>query len=233
MEQDPYLFSKKNLARSVLSEVSSGMVLGLGSGSTSREFIRALAGEIQNRELSIHAVASSQDSYVLAKSLGIPLENEETFLSLDLVVDGADEIDPQLRMIKGGGGAIFREKILLQSAKRRIILVDESKQVPVLGKFGVPVEIAPFGRRSVISAMESLGYRGAWRLTSSGEFFLTDNGNYIYDIRVPEMYPCPEEDLLKLLQIHGIIEVGFVIEDIEVWFGDNHGRIHKKHSGGT
>lgn len=233
MKQDPYLYAKQNLANKVLSEVVSGMIIGLGSGSTAKEFIHALAREVWDHGIQIQAVASSLESYVLAQSLGIPLIDEGEFLSVELVVDGADEIDPQLRMIKGGGGAIFREKILLQSAKRRIILVDESKQVPVLGKFGVPVEIAPFGRRSVISAMESLGYRGAWRLTSSGEFFLTDNGNYIYDIRVPEMYPCPEEDLLKLLQIHGIIEVGFVIEDIEVWFGDNHGRIHKKHSGAT
>ncbi|WP_201457011.1 ribose 5-phosphate isomerase A [Chlamydia sp. 17-3921] len=232
MERDPYLLAKKKLAREAVSQVLSGMTLGLGSGSTSKEFIYALAKVIQNQSVvDIYAVASSRDSYELAQRLGIPLIESENFSEIDLVVDGADEIDSQLRMIKGGGGAVFREKILLQSAKRSIILADESKSVSILGSFGVPLEIAPFGKLATVFEITRLGYQGKWRCTETGEPFVTDNGNYIYDIHLPKKFPSPEEDLRKLLQIRGIIEVGFVIENVEVWFGNNQGQIYKKHFG--
>ncbi|BAE81143.1 ribose 5-phosphate isomerase A [Chlamydia felis Fe/C-56] len=231
MKEDPYLDVKKRLAREAAALVTSGMLVGLGSGSTSREFIKAIAERLAKENLDICAVASSQESYSLASSLGIPLIDDENFTSVDLVVDGADEIDPQLRMIKGGGGAIFREKILLQSSQRRLILADESKSVKVLGKFGLPVEISPYGRSSIIAALEAIGYLGNLRKNSRGGFFITNNGNYIYDIHTPNIYPHPEEDLLKLLQIHGIIEVGFVIANVEVWFGYTNGQICKENTG--
>ncbi|WP_348662716.1 ribose 5-phosphate isomerase A [Chlamydia vaughanii] len=231
MKEDAYLNVKKSLAREATALVSSGMLLGLGSGSTAGEFIQALAEKRKNEQLDIQAVASSKESHFLASSLGIPLIDDEKFVEVDLVVDGADEIDPQLRMIKGGGGALFREKILLQSGKRCLILADESKSVNVLGKFGVPVEISPFGKNAIIHTIEAMGYRGKLRVNSLGECFITNNGNYIYDIHTPNVYPHPEEDLLKLLQIHGIIEVGFVIANVEVWFGYANGQISKKNTG--
>lgn len=229
--EDPYLSIKKCLAHEAASLVMSGMVIGLGSGSTSKEFIRAVA-ERKNREgLDIRAIASSKDSYFLATSLGIPMLNDEEFTDVDLVVDGADEVDQQLRMIKGGGGAVFREKILLQAGRRRIILADESKNVDVLGRFGVPLEISPFGRAAIIQALASKGYFGSLREESKGQPFITNNGNYIYDIHTPSFYPNPEETLLQLLQIHGIIEVGFVIANVEVWLGYANGQISKKNTG--
>ncbi|AFS22005.1 ribose 5-phosphate isomerase A [Chlamydia psittaci] len=231
MKEDPYLEVKKRLAFEAANLVEPGMLLGLGSGSTSREFIKAVANKHKQENLDIHAVASSKESYSLAMSLGIPLVNDEEFTEIDLAVDGADEIDPQLRMIKGGGGALFREKILLQSSRRRLILADESKHVQVLGKFGLPIEISPFGKSSIIAILESLGYLGKLRKHPHGGFFITNNGNYIYDIHTPNVYPHPEEDLLKLLQIHGIIEVGFVIANVEVWFGYANGQIGKKNTG--
>nr|CRI42267.1 Ribose-5-phosphate isomerase A [Chlamydia pneumoniae] len=230
MEKDLHLHEKKCLAHEAATQVTSGMILGLGSGSTAKEFIFALAHRIQTESLAVHAIASSQNSYALAKQLAIPLLNPEKFSSLDLTVDGADEVDPQLRMIKGGGGAIFREKILLRAAKRSIILVDESKLVPVLGKFRVPLEISRFGRSAIVEEIRHLGYEGEWRLKDTGDLFITDSGNYIYDIFSPNSYPNPEKDLLKLIQIHGVIEVGFVIEKVEVWSSNSQGLISKKYS---
>ncbi|WP_100933970.1 ribose 5-phosphate isomerase A [Candidatus Chlamydia corallus] len=230
MEKDLYLDEKKCLAHEAATQVTSGMTLGLGSGSTAREFIFALANKIQKESLEIYAVASSQNSYSLAKHLAIPLLNPEEFSTLDLAIDGADEVDPRLRMIKGGGGAIFREKILLKAAKRSIILVDESKLVPILGKFRVPLEISRFGRSAIIEEIRHLGYEGVWRLQANGDLFITDSGNYIYDIYSPNLYPNPEEDLLRLIQIHGVIEVGFVIEKVEVWSSNSQGLISKKYS---
>ncbi|SYX09100.1 Ribose-5-phosphate isomerase A,ribose-5-phosphate isomerase A,Ribose 5-phosphate isomerase,ribose 5-phosphate isomerase A,Ribose 5-phosphate isomerase A (phosphoriboisomerase A) [Chlamydia poikilotherma] len=231
MKEDPYLEIKRHLAREAADLVTSGMLLGLGSGSTSREFIKAVSAKQKQENLDIRAIASSKESYSLASSLGIPLIDDEEFTETDLAVDGADEIDPQLRMIKGGGGAIFREKILLQSSQRCLILADESKSVEVLGKFGVPVEISPFGKSSILAVLENLGYQGNLRKNPRGGLFITNNGNYIYDIHTPNVYPHPEEDLLKLLQIHGIIEVGFVIANVEVWFGYTNGQIGKKNTG--
>lgn len=232
VKSDPYLNVKKQLALQAVAVVSSGMVVGLGSGSTSREFIHALADRVRGEGLDILAVASSRDSYSLADHLGIPMVSECAFSKLDLVVDGADEVDECLRMIKGGGGALFREKILLQSSSRRLILVDESKSVPILGEFGLPLEVSCFGVRSIICALEERGYFGTIRTSSSGEYFITDNGNYIYDLHMPRVYSHPEQDLQNLLQIHGVIEVGFVIEEVEVWVGYTDGRVIKKRTDG-
>lgn len=169
---DPYLSIKKRLAYEAAALVMSGMIVGLGSGSTSREFIRAVAKRRHHEGLDIRAIASSKDSYCLATSLGIPMLNDEEFTDVDLVVDGADEVDQQLRMIKGGGGAVFREKILLQAGRRRIILADESKNVDVLGKFGVPLEISPFGKETIIRTLKSEGYFGNLRKEPGGRYLL-------------------------------------------------------------
>ncbi|EQM62677.1 ribose 5-phosphate isomerase A [Chlamydia ibidis 10-1398/6] len=183
---------------------------------------------MQHEDLDISAVASSSQSHSLAKKLGIPLLEQGAFVSLDLTIDGADEVDLQLRMIKGGGGALFREKILLQSSLRSIILVDESKVVSTLGNFGVPVEISPFGCQATISRLKDLGYEGDWRRQYDNHYFVTDNGNYIYMVHSPNFYPNPEEDLAKMLQIRGVIDVGFVIANTEVWIGHADGSITEK-----
>ena len=221
---------KRRLALKAVALVKPGMRIGLGSGSTAREFILALGERIQQERLAITAVASSKVSHLLAQQLGIPLLDQALSQDLDLVVDGADEVDSSLRMIKGGGGALFREKILLQNGKHNIILVDESKLVPVLGKFPLPVEISSFGYSSVQKKLNQLGYFGKWRKDSQGDYFITDNGNYIYDVSFPASYTNPEADLIRLLQIHGIIDVGFVIAKAEVWIGYADGSIVQKRS---
>lgn len=225
-DSNTYVDIKKRLAEEALTLISEDMIVGLGSGSTAQEFIRLLGSKVREENLSIQAVASSQASYDLACQLKIPLLHDQTFSYTDLVVDGADEVDPQMRMIKGGGGALFREKILIQSSRRCVILVDESKRVDLLGRFPLPIEISAFGCMSVVDHLRMLGYQGSWRLSLDGQRFLTDNGNYIYDL-FPNSYLYPEKDLLCLSQIHGVIEVGFVIEKVEVWTGYIDGKIDK------
>lgn len=225
---DKFFPIKQKLALEAVALVEPGMCVGLGSGSTAREFILALGDRVRTERLVITAVASSRISQLLAEAVGIPLLDHSLLQDVDLVVDGADEVDPCLRMIKGGGGALFREKILLQSGKRNVILVDERKLVPTLGKFSLPIEIAPFGCSSVQRILNKQGYFGEWRETSAGERFITDNGNYIYDVRTPDSYANPEEDMIRLLQIRGIIDVGFVIAKAEVWVGYADGSIVRK-----
>lgn len=225
MKEDPFSHVKEALAREALSLVQPGMVIGLGSGSTARTFVRIL-GEYRD-VVHIEAVASSKETYDLARYYGIPLVCAEVFSAVDLVIDGADEVDPQLRLIKGGGGALFREKILIQSAQRSVILVDESKKVDVLGAFSLPIEICPFGCLATELQLKKLGYEGIWR-SYNGCPVITDNGNYIYDIKKPCVFPNPEAVLGDLTQIHGIIEVGFVIATLEVWVGYRDGPIVKE-----
>lgn len=225
-KSNTYADIKKRLAQEAVSLISDGMIIGLGSGSTAQEFIYLLGEKFDRERLHIQAVASSKASYTLAKQFNIPLIDDQTFVYTDLVVDGADEVDQQLRMIKGGGGALFREKILIQSSRRCVILVDESKRVDVLGQFSLPLEISIFGCESIVEYLKNLGYQGNWRQSSEGKRFLSDNGNYIFDV-APRVYDDPEKDLLRLSQIHGIIEVGFVIEKAEIWTGYMDGRIEK------
>ncbi len=217
---------KQILAQEAALQVQSGMIVGLGSGTTATEFIKVLGKRFQDESLDICAVPSSLQSQLLAKSYAIPLV--PTFTSLDLVVDGADEVDPSLRLIKGGGGALLRESILIQAASRTIILVDEGKCVNQLGTFPLPIEVSPFGYLAVEAKINQLGYCGVWRSHADQTLFRTDNNNYIYEVHFPNHYPNPEEDLQNLIQIHGIIAVGFVIADVEVWVGHADGSIAKK-----
>lgn len=229
MNDDIYENIKSALAQeAATSLISDDMIVGLGSGSTARLFIDALGRRVQNEALRIQAVASSQASYDLAKQWGIPLLSERVFSYTDITVDGADEVDGNLVLIKGGGGALFREKILIQAAKRSVILVDERKCVDVLGTFPLPVEISVFGCTSIIEQIIRWGYQGALRVDHAGKATLTDNGNYIYDITHPQQYVHPQKDLDRISQIHGVIEVGFVIAKVEVWVGYTDGRIEKR-----
>lgn len=226
---DVYDNVKKRLAQEAASSlIVDHMIVGLGSGSTARLFIEALGERVQKEGLRIQAVASSQESFRLAQHLHIPLLSTSQFSFTDVTVDGADEVDPSLRMIKGGGGALFREKILIQASRRCVILIDERKQVQALGSFPLPIEISVFGYPSVIRHINDLGYQGKLRADAFGSPSLTDNKNYIYDITTPSQYLDPQKDLDRLLQIHGVIDVGFVIAKAEVWIGYLDGRIEKK-----
>ncbi len=173
---------KKRAAEASLKFVKDGMVLGLGTGSTARHVLEGLSRKIAEG-WHLQGVPTSLATAEAAKMLGIPLTSLEEHPRLDLAIDGADEVDPKLDLIKGMGGALFREKIVAAASKRFIVVVDDTKVVSRLGtKTPVPVEVHPFGWRTVKTALEGLGARVEMR-TRDGQTFRTDNGNHILDAR--------------------------------------------------
>ena len=190
--------------------VENGMTIGLGTGSTAKYFIEKLV--LRHKEgLEVQAVSTSLRSEKLAKDGGIPIIDINTLTSLDMVVDGADEIDDAKQMIKGGGGALLREKIVATMSKEMIIVVDEKKLVSKLGKFPLPVEILPFGYLSIVHQINQLGYKGSLRKNEKNEFYVTDNQNYIYDIRFSSIILDPENLHNELKRIVGVIETGLFL----------------------
>lgn len=160
-----------------------GMVVGLGTGSTSAFAVRRLAElRAQGRLLDVAGVPTSQATEVLARGLGVPLTTLDEHPVLDVTVDGADEVAPDLSLIKGGGGALLREKVVAQASRRVVIIVDEGKLSPRLGtRWPLPVEVLRFGWRSQALFLESLGARVTVRLDAHGAPFLTDGGNLVLD----------------------------------------------------
>lgn len=186
---DPMQGFKQQAADQALTYVRSGMVVGLGAGSTAILALRGLAEKLSRGELSgIQGIPCSRAVRVEARNLGIPLTTLEdqtpgpTGHVIDLTIDGADEVDPALNLIKGGGGALLHEKIVAQSSRYEIIIVDETKLSPALGThWAVPVEVIPFGWRTQFAYLENLGSQPALRLSPDGIPFVTDQGNYILD----------------------------------------------------
>ncbi len=174
---------KQQAANQVLTYIQSGMVVGLGAGSTAILAVRGLAEKLSRGELTgIQGIPCSSVVEAEARKLGIPLTTLEDHPVIDLTFDGADEVDPALNLIKGGGGALLHEKIVAQSSRYEIIVVDESKLSPALGThWAVPVEVIPFGWRTQVAYLESLGARPKLRPGPDGAPFITDQGNYILD----------------------------------------------------
>src|SRR5467141_2471832 len=173
---------KRNAAEAALKYLKPGMVLGLGTGSTARYFLEGLSRLIGSG-MDVKAVPTSFATAEAAKRLGIPLTTLEEHVRLDLCVDGADEVDPKLDLIKGLGGALFREKIVAAASRKFVVIVDDSKLVPRLGtKAPVPVEVHPFGWKNASAALEGLGAKVELR-KAGGEAFRTDNGNHILEAR--------------------------------------------------
>jgi ribose 5-phosphate isomerase A len=171
---------KEQAAKRALEYVHSGMCLGLGTGSTTALFINMLGMRLQAGLLrDIRAVATSDATARRARELGIPLTTLSQASCLDLAVDGADEVDPHLNLIKGLGKALLREKIVEMQARQLIIIVDESKIVPQLGSGPLPVEIVPFEAEFTVRWLSSLGCRAELWLDEAGVPFVTDNGNYL------------------------------------------------------
>ena len=196
--------AKKAAGEKAASLIKDGMTVGLGTGSTAYWFIETLS----QRKLNISAVASSSASLEHARAGNIPIADLNTLTCLDVTVDGADEIDSQRQMIKGGGGALLREKILASMSKQVIIIVDETKLVSQLGKCKLPVEILPFGYNATIHKINLIGFSGSLRKNNQ-TLYLTENGNYIYDIQLDPKKPHPSEDHQRLIQIPGVVETGF------------------------
>jgi ribose 5-phosphate isomerase A len=206
-DSNPILIAKKAAGQTAAELILEGMLVGLGTGSTAAFFIEAL-GKRCREGLKISAVATSQQSVRQAQHLGIPLIDPNTVTSLDITVDGADEIDHHKNMIKGGGGALLREKLLAQASKEMIVIIDETKLVDHLGDHPVPIEIAPFVYQSTLHRIEQRGYRGVLRLTRDKDPFITDNGNYIFDIQYTSPILHPEKEHERLKTIAGVIETG-------------------------
>ncbi len=206
--KDTNSLAKKAAGKAAADLVQSGMLVGLGTGTTATYFISSLI-ERCKQGLKICAVATSERSVKMAKEGNIPLADSSSIISIDLTVDGADEIDTQKRMIKGGGGALLREKIVASISKEVIIVVDSTKVVEHLGKFPLPLEITPFAQAAILHKLDVLGYRATIRKEADGQIYRTDNGNWIADIALP--YPClhPEKINAQLKEIPGILETGF------------------------
>ena len=204
---------KREAARRALELVKPGMKLGLGSGTTARQFVD-LVGEAVKGGLHIVCVGTSKATEEQAKSLGIPLSTLDEIAELDLTVDGADEVDPQLRLIKGGGGALLREKIVASASKRMAVIVDSSKMVPVLGAFPLPVEVVPFGlaatRGHIERAFAGLDLKGSIRLRGGSAPFVTDGGHYILDCALGAIKE-PERLAESLAGIPGVVEHGLFL----------------------
>jgi len=200
--------AKKAAGQAAAEWVQDGMLLGLGTGTTVYYFIEKLI-ERCKKGLKIQAVASSKETEQLALKGNIPLIDNNTLTFLDLTVDGADKIDAQKRMIKGGGGALVREKIVASMSKEMVVIVDETKLVDQLGHCSLPVEILPFAYTATIKHITCLGYKGSLRKKNDGSLFITDNGNYIFDLIFNNLLGSPESDHEKLIHIPGVIDTGF------------------------
>ena len=206
---------KRQAAAKAVEAVRPGMRLGLGTGSTARQFVELLAERVRDG-LDVVCVPTSEATRAQAERLAIPLTTLDETPQLDLTVDGADEIGPGLSLIKGGGGALLREKIVAAASARMIVIADESKLVPVLGAFPLPIEIIPFGfaatKIAVEKALSACGTPGACTLRSGpdGHAFVTDGGHFILDARL-ERIPSPAAVAQALSVIPGVVEHGLFI----------------------
>lgn len=199
---------KQRSAKAAALLVEEKMTVGLGSGSTASYFINYLIERANKEGLSIQAVASSNSSAILAKQGGIVVLDIDEVDRIDLTVDGADEITPLKHMIKGGGGALLREKIVANLSQELVIIIDETKQVSGFGKHKLPIEVIPFGSKHTLKKIESFGVKAVFR-KSNQDFFVTDNHNYIIDVYFSKKLDNPQEFDAAIRQIPGVVETGF------------------------
>jgi ribose 5-phosphate isomerase A len=203
---------KKKAAVRAVNFIEPGMTVGLGTGSTAIHAVREIARRHANGELpGIKAFATSSDIARVAREAGIPLIDDAGPPAIDVTIDGADEVDPQLNLIKGGGGALFHEKIVAQATKRQVIVVDQSKMSPRLGTLhALPVEVVPFGGESQRLFLGQLGGKPLLRTNADGTPFITDEGNIIYDCAFGPV-SNPEELAAELRARTGIVEHGLFL----------------------
>jgi ribose 5-phosphate isomerase A len=200
---------KEAAARASLKYIKDGQVVGLGTGSTAACFIRLLGEEVK-KGLQIRGIPTSVRSGEQAANLGIPLTTFDECQQIDVTVDGTDEVDPQLRLMKGGGGALLREKIVASASKQYVIIADATKHVPVLGKFPLPVEVIKFAQALVSKRIAALGAEVTLRRNSDGSPYLTDEGNYILDCHFSKIRGA-DGLANKLSDMPGVVEHGLFI----------------------
>ena len=189
--------------------VTDGMIVGLGTWSTAYYFVAELGRRIKEEGLQITAVTTSSVTYEQAEGLGIPLKAIDDVEVVDLTVDGADEVDPALNGIKGGGGALLMEKIVATNSKDCIWIVDESKQVETLGAFKLPVEVVQYGAENLFRHFEKKGYSPAYR-EKDGQRFVTDQGNFIIDLDL-KVIPDAEALAEELDRTVGVVDHGLFL----------------------
>ena len=215
---------KREAAEAAVQYVNDRQIVGLGTGSTARYVILALAEQVK-RGLSIRGVPTSRETAELARRAGISLIDDpagdpsacdwDGGCSLDVALDGADQVDAQLNLIKGGGGALLKEKIVASAARRLIIVVDDSKRVPILGgAMPLPIEVVPFGWGCTARQIETLGGKVTLR-QRDGRVFMTEAGHYILDFHVDRIGD-PERLETELNRIPGIVETGLFVKRTDV-----------------
>jgi ribose 5-phosphate isomerase A len=201
--------AKRMAARRAVEFVEDGMLLGLGSGTTSTMFIQEL-GERVKQGLRVRGIATSIASQQLAESLSIPITNFEESPVLDLAIDGADEVGPGLALIKGGGGALLREKIVASASRKFIVIADSTKLVPHLGRFPLPVEVIKMALPVVTRKIEALGLNPKLRHRPDGSNYITDEGNYIVDCSCGEITD-PAKTAAEIRGVAGVVEHGLFL----------------------
>ena len=205
---------KQALGQAALNFIKPNMLVGLGTGTTASHFIQAIAKRCE-KGLKIKAVASSNESNLLAKNLKIPLVDISEIDTLDIYVDGADEVDINKQMIKGRGGALLKEKILANNSKKTIIMIEKKKYVEKLGKCQLPVEITKFAKNLTKNRLYKLGYSSKYRVDKNSDIFVTDDQNYILDIKLSNLIDDPKDISKKIKSIPGVVESGLFIDLLE------------------
>lgn len=219
---------KQVAARAAVKLVESGNIVGLGSGSTAMHAIRFLAERVREG-LKILGIPTSQKTKQLAEQLGIPLTTLEEHSQIDIDIDGADEIDPQLNLIKGGGGALLHEKVVASASRSFIVIAESEKQVHRLGKFPLPVEVIPFAVPVIKPRIEALGAQVSLRQYPYGNPYVTDEGHHILDCAFGEIAD-PSALAQKLRAIPGVVEHGLFIGMAELAIvGRNGGVVEIRH----
>ena len=199
---------KKEAGIEACKYVKTGMKVGLGTGSTVKHTVIELGRRIMEEGLEIIGVPTSIATENLAIEVGIPLAELSDLNELDIVIDGADEFDPNFQLIKGGGAALLREKIVAQASKKMVVVADERKEVAILGNFPLPIEITQFSHKTTINQIKSkLSCEATLRMLS-GKPLVTDNGNYIVDAATGPAITNPKLTESDLLDIAGVVQVG-------------------------
>lgn len=199
---------KQSAAIKAAEYIEDNMIIGLGTGSTASYLIQKV-GELVRSGYNLKCVATSDQTEKLAKELNIPIYGPDEVDHIDLTIDGVDEIDPAFNAIKGGGGALLREKFVASLSKKVIWIMDDSKLVPALGKFPLPVEIIRFGHKQLLKKMEALDLNPVLR-TTEGKPYLTDNNNYIVDLYLGENFNITEIKTV-LDNLVGVVETGLFL----------------------
>ncbi|EFS03715.1 ribose 5-phosphate isomerase A [Listeria seeligeri FSL S4-171] len=209
------MINQKKIAGEKACEwVEDGMVVGLGTGSTVYYTIEKL-GELVQQGLKITGVATSEQTARQAEKLGIPLKSLNDVVEIDITIDGADEVTGAFQGIKGGGGALLREKMVAEASRLNIWVVGEEKLVDSLGNFPLPLEVIPFGWKQIKRSLEKEGIQATLRTQQNKEIYQTNNGNYILDI-VNQTFTNPIKWQEKLAQVPGIVEQGLFLNYVDI-----------------